>query len=97
MREHEYLRWCPAARCERVIECHVLGARLNHIVPTVQCECGNAFCFGCALRGRAGQSMRASVSFGLCAHTRSRVGGRGGAAVRLRTICRRRVRWPSGG
>ena len=49
MRDHDFLKWCPAPGCERVIECHVVGSRLEHVVPTVKCECGNAFCFGYAL------------------------------------------------
>jgi len=35
------MRWCPAARCDRVVK--VLGP-----VHTVQCTCGNKFCFQCS-------------------------------------------------
>ena len=43
------LRWCPAPNCEFAIECHVPAKALDTIVPTVKCECGHAFCFGCGL------------------------------------------------
>jgi len=48
MRDHQYYKWCPAPRCERALECHISPTQLDRIVPTVKCECGNAFCFGYA-------------------------------------------------
>lgn len=42
------LRWCPHPGCENAVECSQAPPRmLNQLVPTVQCACGNAFCFGC--------------------------------------------------
>ncbi|ORX55054.1 hypothetical protein DM01DRAFT_1030428 [Hesseltinella vesiculosa] len=43
----DHLRWCPAPDCEYAIECHVPSTSLTSIVPTVQCNCGDVFCFGC--------------------------------------------------
>jgi ariadne-1 len=47
--DNDYLRWCPAPDCEFAIECHVPSTSLTSIVPTVQCACGDIFCFGCGL------------------------------------------------
>ncbi|KAI8819881.1 ariadne-1 [Fimicolochytrium jonesii] len=44
-----FLRWCPAPDCEYAIECHVAQTQLAEIVPTVKCNCGHVFCFGCGL------------------------------------------------
>ncbi|KAI5474421.1 ariadne-1 [Pseudohyphozyma bogoriensis] len=41
------LRWCPAPNCEYAIECSVPSRSLDTIIPSVECTCGNAFCFGC--------------------------------------------------
>lgn len=47
--DNDYLRWCPAPDCEYAIECHIPSTSLTSIVPTVQCNCGFRFCFGCGL------------------------------------------------
>jgi ariadne-1 len=62
------LRWCPAPNCEFAIECNIAGSASrernlakrrrrdgprSHLVPTVQCQCGHAFCFGCGNEGHA--------------------------------------------
>ncbi|KAK4685464.1 ariadne-1, partial [Tremellales sp. Uapishka_1] len=42
------LRWCPHPSCEYAVECSQAPPRmLNQIVPTVHCNCGRDFCFGC--------------------------------------------------
>ncbi|PWZ00334.1 hypothetical protein BCV70DRAFT_226900 [Testicularia cyperi] len=41
------LRWCPAPNCELAVECHVSSKKLDKIVPSVKCDCGHSFCFGC--------------------------------------------------
>ncbi|GAA5912248.1 hypothetical protein JCM8208_001312 [Rhodotorula glutinis] len=41
------MRWCPAPNCEFAIQCAVAPRSLDTIIPTVQCACGNVFCFGC--------------------------------------------------
>lgn len=43
------LRWCPGPDCDLAIECHVPIKSLDAIVPSVKCDCGHAFCFGCGL------------------------------------------------
>lgn len=43
------LRWCPGPDCQLAIECHVPVKSLDAIVPSVKCDCGHAFCFGCGL------------------------------------------------
>ncbi|CAB95997.1 E3 ubiquitin-protein ligase dbl4 [Schizosaccharomyces pombe] len=45
--DNDHLRWCPAPDCEFAIECHVTQASLSSVVPTVTCNCGKQFCFGC--------------------------------------------------
>ncbi|KAK0555602.1 hypothetical protein OC845_000173 [Tilletia horrida] len=47
------MRWCPAPNCELAVECHVPAKRLKAIVPTVQCDCGHSFCFGCGQAAHA--------------------------------------------
>ncbi|KAJ1800585.1 hypothetical protein LPJ59_000981 [Coemansia sp. RSA 2399] len=42
--------WCPAPNCEFAIECHVPRTAWETTIPTVVCECGNSFCFGCKLK-----------------------------------------------
>lgn len=41
------LVWCPAPECIFAAECGVRVSELTRIVPTVHCQCGNVFCFGC--------------------------------------------------
>lgn len=41
------MRWCPAPGCEEAVECQVSAKKLDTIVPSVQCSCGEQFCFGC--------------------------------------------------
>ncbi|KAI1946748.1 hypothetical protein LOZ57_003518 [Ophidiomyces ophidiicola] len=43
------LKWCPAPNCEFAVQCPVKTRELDRIVPTVQCSCSHAFCFGCTL------------------------------------------------
>ncbi|KAI5858128.1 hypothetical protein BZA05DRAFT_116256 [Tricharina praecox] len=45
--DKQNLRWCPAPECEFAIDCPVRSTELHKIVPTVTCNCGNRFCFGC--------------------------------------------------
>jgi len=47
--DKENLKWCPAPNCEYAVDCHVKSKDLLRIVPTVNCDCGHHFCFGCAL------------------------------------------------
>jgi ariadne-1 len=47
--DNEYLKWCPAPNCEHVVECHIPSSSFNQIVPSVQCNCGNRFCYSCSL------------------------------------------------
>ncbi|RPA79156.1 hypothetical protein BJ508DRAFT_211354 [Ascobolus immersus RN42] len=47
--DRESLRWCPAPNCIYAIECGVRQKQLNQVVPTVLCDCGYQFCFGCGL------------------------------------------------
>ncbi|KAF2664572.1 RING finger protein [Microthyrium microscopicum] len=44
----ENLKWCPAPNCEFAIQCKVKAKELKKVVPTVHCDCGHDFCFGCA-------------------------------------------------
>ncbi|KAG0236529.1 hypothetical protein BGW41_000397 [Actinomortierella wolfii] len=41
------LRWCPAPNCENAVDCRLPHSTFDTVVPTVQCACGNKFCFGC--------------------------------------------------
>ncbi|KAJ2787329.1 hypothetical protein GGI15_000813 [Coemansia interrupta] len=41
--------WCPAPNCVYAIECHVARSALYTTVPSVECKCGNRFCFGCQI------------------------------------------------
>lgn len=43
------LRWCPAPECEYAVDCPVRQTELHRVVPTVSCNCGHRFCFGCGL------------------------------------------------
>ena len=47
--DNNTLRWCPAPDCEMAVECHVTQKQLRTTVPSVRCECGHWFCFGCGL------------------------------------------------
>lgn len=47
--DQPFLKWCPAPGCEYAIECKVSHSKLKETVPTVTCQCGNVFCFGCLL------------------------------------------------
>ncbi|THX25261.1 hypothetical protein D6D12_07041 [Aureobasidium pullulans] len=47
--DKDNLRWCPAPNCVYAVECPVKQKELNKIVPTVHCDCGHNFCFGCQL------------------------------------------------
>lgn len=47
--DNDILRWCPAPDCEYAIECTVPSTSLTTVVPTVECQCGCRFCFGCGL------------------------------------------------
>ncbi|KAF1356252.1 hypothetical protein BDV97DRAFT_286539 [Delphinella strobiligena] len=47
--DKDNLKWCPAPNCVYAIECGIKQKDLNRIVPTVNCDCGNHFCFGCQL------------------------------------------------
>ncbi|KAJ2583163.1 hypothetical protein GGH95_001149 [Coemansia sp. RSA 1836] len=41
--------WCPAPNCQYAVECLVPRSAMDTIIPTVNCKCGKAFCFGCKL------------------------------------------------
>lgn len=43
------LRWCPAPDCELAVECGVSKKQLHTVVPSVRCDCGHWFCFGCGV------------------------------------------------
>jgi len=47
--DKENLKWCPAPDCKYAVECGVKSKDLAKIVPTVHCDCGHDFCFGCTL------------------------------------------------
>lgn len=47
--DKENLKWCPAPNCEYAVDCAVKQKDLDRIVPTVLCDCGHPFCFGCSL------------------------------------------------
>ena len=47
--DRDTLRWCPAPDCPNAIECGVKRKDLNRTVPSVRCDCGQRFCFGCGL------------------------------------------------
>ncbi|KXS19377.1 hypothetical protein M427DRAFT_52815 [Gonapodya prolifera JEL478] len=49
--DSDFYRWCPAPNCQFAVECHVTPARLARVVPTVTCQCGTTFCFGCGATG----------------------------------------------
>ncbi|KAJ3330632.1 hypothetical protein HDU76_005216 [Blyttiomyces sp. JEL0837] len=46
--DNALLKWCPAPNCDYAVECR-LPASLDEVVPSVKCECGHRFCFGCSL------------------------------------------------
>ncbi|OBT46201.1 ariadne-1 [Pseudogymnoascus sp. WSF 3629] len=43
------LKWCPAPDCVNAVECKIQKRDLDKVVPTVACDCGYRFCFGCIL------------------------------------------------
>lgn len=45
--DKDIFKWCPAPDCPNAVECWVKKVELDRIVPTVECTCGNRFCFGC--------------------------------------------------
>ncbi|KAI9723651.1 MAG: hypothetical protein M1812_000951 [Candelaria pacifica] len=47
--DKDNLKWCPAPNCVYAVDCAVKKRELNRIVPTVHCDCGHNFCFGCIL------------------------------------------------
>ncbi|KAJ4347767.1 translation initiation factor eIF-2B epsilon subunit, GEF [Ascochyta clinopodiicola] len=47
--DKENLKWCPAPDCKYAVQCGVKSKELNKVVPTVHCDCGHLFCFGCTL------------------------------------------------
>ncbi|KAF2101617.1 ankyrin repeat and IBR domain-containing protein 1 [Rhizodiscina lignyota] len=47
--DKENLKWCPAPNCVYAVDCGVKQRDLLKIVPTVHCDCGHNFCFGCTL------------------------------------------------
>lgn len=47
--DKENLKWCPAPDCKYAVECPVKAKDLGKVVPTVHCDCGHDFCFGCTL------------------------------------------------
>lgn len=48
--DKENLKWCPAPDCKYAVECPIKSKDLPKIVPTVRCDCGFDFCFGCTLK-----------------------------------------------
>lgn len=49
MEDKDNLKWCPAPNCVYVVDCGIKKRELGRIVPTVRCDCGHNFCFGCIL------------------------------------------------
>ncbi|KAF2147259.1 uncharacterized protein K452DRAFT_323421 [Aplosporella prunicola CBS 121167] len=47
--DKDNLKWCPAPNCEYAVDCSVKQRDLTRLVPTVVCNCGHPFCFGCSL------------------------------------------------
>ncbi|KAF1985379.1 ubiquitin-conjugating enzyme E2 [Aulographum hederae CBS 113979] len=47
--DKDNLKWCPAPNCVFAVDCSVKARDLERIVPTVHCNCGHGFCFGCTL------------------------------------------------
>ena len=47
--DNDTMVWCPAPDCTYAIDCPITSKKLKIIVPTVECICGNKFCFGCSL------------------------------------------------
>ncbi|KAG6038902.1 hypothetical protein E4U41_003549 [Claviceps citrina] len=45
--DKDHFKWCPAPDCPNVVECGVKKKDLDKIVPSVECQCGFRFCFGC--------------------------------------------------
>lgn len=47
--DKDALKWCPSPNCIYAVECGVKKKDLDRVVPTVACDCGYRFCFGCIL------------------------------------------------
>ncbi|KAI9779005.1 MAG: hypothetical protein M1816_003782 [Peltula sp. TS41687] len=47
--DKDHMKWCPAPECEFAVDCPISKWQLDKIVPTVMCQCGHSFCFGCTL------------------------------------------------
>lgn len=47
--DKDSLKWCPAPDCANAVECRARKKDLDRVVPTVSCQCGHQFCFGCIL------------------------------------------------
>lgn len=47
--DKNWMKWCPAPDCVNAVECKVAKKDLDKTVPTVACDCGYRFCFGCIL------------------------------------------------
>ncbi|KAF4126061.1 ariadne-1 [Geosmithia morbida] len=45
--DKDVFKWCPAPDCPNAVECGVKSTSLGKVVPTVECRCGERFCFGC--------------------------------------------------
>ena len=45
--DKDVFKWCPAPDCPNAVECGVKKKDLDRIVPSVECSCGERFCFGC--------------------------------------------------
>jgi len=41
------VKWCTGPDCENGVQCDILQTYLDVLVPTVICDCKQAFCFGC--------------------------------------------------
>jgi len=47
--DKDILKWCPSPNCVYAVECGIKKKDLDKVVPTVACDCGHRFCFGCSL------------------------------------------------
>jgi ariadne-1 len=46
--DKNHIKWCPFPNCDYAIECKHSDIKL--CVPSVECESGHRFCFGCSLK-----------------------------------------------
>ena len=46
--DQKFLKWCTYPDCDQVIECHITQDALETRVPSVECQNGHRFCFGCS-------------------------------------------------